>query len=148
MEMAIGANADKYRPLWERLSSSDKKGVFAALSPCWTGMFLLGVSWAVARRMYPFAIMLFIIMLVFNIVFPSESDTTRLLGVAIFISFTYKSAYLKWLAHCIRQINAQGLTVPEREVALRQIGGLDQKSGWIAAGAVIIMGIVLDFVCW
>jgi hypothetical protein len=148
MEMAIGRNADKYRLLWERLSNSDKKGAFAALSPCWTGIPFWGVSWAVARRMYPSAIMLFIVMIVLNIVFPRESDTARLLGMAIFASFAYKSAYLKWLTHCIRRINEQGLTGPEREAALRQIGGLDQKSGWIAAGALIVMGIVLNFVQW
>jgi hypothetical protein len=145
MEIAIGQNAGKYRPLWERLNSG-KKGAFVAFSPCWTGIPFLGVSWAVARRMYPLAIMLLVGLIVLNIVFSGESGTGGALGLVILASFTYKSIYLRWLAHCIRRINERGLTGPEREAALRQIGGLDQKSGWIAAGVLIALGVFLSFV--
>lgn len=142
METAIGQNADKYRALWDRVTNTEKKGVFAHLSPCWTGIPLMGVSWAVSRRMYPLAAMLLLALLVLNLAFPGESGAARALGVAILVSFTHKNTYLRWMAHSIRRIDAQGLAGPERDAALRGIGGLDQKSGWIAAGVLILLAVV------
>ncbi|KQO26444.1 hypothetical protein ASF11_01690 [Acidovorax sp. Leaf76] len=146
METAIGPNADKYRALWDRVTSTEKKGVFAHFSPCWTGIPFLGVSWAVSRRMYPLAAMLLLALLVLNLAFPGESGAARALGIAILVSFTHKNTYLRWMAHCIRRIDAQGLAGPERDAALRAVGGLDQKSGWIAAGVLILVAVVLGVV--
>lgn len=62
--------------------------------------------------------------------------------MAILLSFTHKNTYLRWLAHCINRINQQGLTGLEREAALRRVGGLDQASGWIAAGVLLALLVV------
>lgn len=145
METAIGPNADKYRPLWDRISSNEKKGPFAHFSLCWTSIPFMGISWAIARRMYPLAVMLLIALLAFNIFFPAESETPRVVALAILMSFTHKNTYLRWLAHCIRRIDNQGLAGLEREAALREIGGLDQKSGWIAAGVLLVI-VALPFI--
>lgn len=140
METAIGPNAHTYRALWDRVSSPDKKKrLWAHFSPCWSGIPFMGVSWAIARRMYPLAVMLMAGLVLLNIALPHDSDAPRILAIAIVVSFTHKSTYLRWLAHCIARINQQGLEGPEREAALRSVGGLDQKSGWIAACAFLAL---------
>ncbi len=142
METAIGPNADKYRPLWERMVGG-KKGFFAALSPCWTAIPFMGVSWAIARRVYAYAVVAFITLLIINLLMPGTGGAGRVLGIAVAISFTVKRTYLQWLVTRVQQVNQRGLAGAAREEALRQIGGLDQKNGWISFGVLLAIGIVL-----
>jgi hypothetical protein len=142
METAIGDNAEKYRPLWDRIASG-KKGFFAALSPCWTAIPFMGVSWAIARRIHAYAVVAFVTLLIINLLMPGAGGAGRVLGIAVAISFTVKRTYLQWLVTRIHQINALGLTGAAREEALRQIGGLDQKNGWVSFGVLLAIGIVL-----
>ncbi|WP_234639026.1 hypothetical protein [Delftia tsuruhatensis] len=142
METAIGENAEKYRPLWERMVNG-KKGFFAGLSPCWTAIPFMGVSWAIARRVYAYAVVAFVTLVIINLLMPGTAGAGRVLGIAVAISFTVKRTYLQWLVTRIQQINQMGLTGGAREDALRQIGGLDQKNGWIAFGVLLAIGLVL-----
>ncbi len=142
METAIGENAEKYRPLWERMASG-KKDFFSGLSPCWTAIPFMGVSWAIARRVYAYAVIAFATLLIINLLMPGTGSDGSVLGIAVAISFTVKRTYLQWLATRIQQINQMGLTGGAREDALRQIGGLDQKNGWIAFCVLLAIGIVL-----
>lgn len=142
METAIGQNSEKYRPLWERMASG-KKGFFAAFSPCWTAIPFMGVSWAIARKVYAYAVVAFATLVVLNLLMPGTSSAARVMGIAVAISFTVKRTYLQWLVTRIHQINALGLSGAAREDALRQAGGLDQKNGWISFGVLLAIGIVL-----
>jgi hypothetical protein len=143
METAIGANADKYRPLWERMASG-QKGFFASLSPCWTAIPFMGVSWAIARRIYAYAAVAFLTLMVINLLMPDRGATARVLGIALFISFTVKRTYLQWLVTHIQRIDQMGLSGPARDDALRQVGGLDQKNGWISFAVLLALGLVLS----
>lgn len=142
MEAALGSNADKYRPLWDRMVSG-KKGFMASMSPCWTAIPFLGVHWAVARRNYINAAFLLVVLVVMNLFLTRVEDTAKILAVSVAVSFTYKHTHLQWLAAKIQNINRTGVTGEARMAAIRQMGGLDLKGGAIAFGVLLLISIGL-----
>ena len=139
---AIGPNADKYEKLWQRMQSGTKNP-FATFSPCWSAVPFFGVPWAMARNMPLYALVLCIGMVLADFLLPGHEAA---LGLALAMSFSQKSVYIRWLLAHIQQINDQGLVGEERQQALRAVGGLNAKRGWITAGAlvglVVITGIL------
>ena len=142
---AIGPNADKYEKLWQRMQS-DSKNPFKTFSPCWSAIPFFGVAWAVARRMPAYAVILLIGMVIAAFAIPSDAAA---LGLALAVSVTQKSVYLRWLMAHIQLINHQGLVGEARQQALLAVGGLDAKSGWITAGVLlgfaVLMGLASGF---
>ena len=142
---AIGPNAGRYKRLWQRMQSGSKNP-FKNFSPCWSAVPFFGVAWAVARKMYIWAAFLCVGMVIANYVLP---DIAAALGLAVAVSFSQKSVYLRWLLAHIQLINSRGLVGEQRQLALQQAGGLNATNGWITAavlvGSSLALGLVFGF---
>ena len=145
MATAIGPNADKYEKLWQRMHGS-ARNVFNTYSFCWSAIPFFGVAWAVARKMYLWAAIMFVAMSVAACVLPSNEAA---LGLAIVTSLTQKSIYLRWLMAHIQLINNRGLVGEQRRQALVALGGLNAANGWITAGVLVgsslLLGMMFGF---
>ena len=140
MATAIGPNADKYEKLWQRMHGS-ARNVFNTYSFCWSAIPFFGVAWAVARKMYLWAAIMFVAMIALAWVMPSNAGA---LGLAIVMSLTQKSIYLRWLMSHIQLIDKRGLVGEQRRQALVAAGGLNAANGWITAGVLIGISLLLS----
>ena len=139
MATAIGPNADKYDKLWHRMQGSSRN-VFNSYSLCWSAIPFFGVAWAVARKMDMWAAIMAVGMVITAVLIPSDAAA---LGLALVLSFSQKSIYLRWLMAHIQLINDQGLVGEQRQQALVAAGGLDAKSGWITVAVVVGINVLL-----
>jgi hypothetical protein len=144
----IGPNAESYKATWQKNRESWlEKGrpPLFGFSICWPAMIpILGIPWAVSRKLWPFvgiAVFAVVLINIISAIAPGGSFAF----MWFLIGFMAKPTYIQMSMAKIEKIKQQIAEGPARDAALRDAGGLNMKNGYIAAG---ICGVFLALSIW
>jgi hypothetical protein len=144
----IGPNAEYYRAYYEKSHASmiEKGNPGFMFSWHWPALIpLLGIPWAAARKNWAYVGMmaLFYIVIIILAAFMEQTN----FGFAIFLAPAMaKQTYLQFAMTKIGKIRAATAEGPSRDAALRDAGGLDMTSGYVAGAicaAIVVLNVVL-----
>jgi hypothetical protein len=144
----IGPNAEYYRSYYEKshASMAEKGNPGFMFSWHWPALIpLLGIPWAVARKNWAYVgiMALFYVVIIILGAFMERPN----FGFAIFLAPAMaKQTYMQFAMTKIGKIRAATAEGPARDAALREAGGLDMSSGYIAGAicaAIVVLNIVL-----
>jgi hypothetical protein len=147
VENFLGANADKYKPLYDRmrLGMIEKGQVlsfFNTLSICWSAIPFFAVPWCVARKQYLFAGILFVGAIILSLL-SAKAGPGATLAVGILLALTIKSNYLTGSIAKIHEIKSKTTPGAEQDAAIRAAGGVNVNHGVVVGVGLLVATLLL-----